>query len=94
MFTLREKEIMDLVVKGLTNIEIASNLTVSRHTVKAHLEHIYSKLGVHNRLQAVLKYLGMKPKMNTHEWVENINANTTNNKVDISLPLLQFLFNC
>ena len=60
MFSKREEEVMKLIIKGLTNAEIAADLVISPHTVKAHIEHIYSKLGVHNRLQAVMKYLKQK----------------------------------
>jgi LuxR family maltose regulon positive regulatory protein len=51
----RELEVLQLIVEGLTNPEIASKLFVSPHTVKAHAHHIYGKLDVHNRTQAVTK---------------------------------------
>ena len=49
-FTSREKEVMELLPKGLSNLEIANILCVSRHTVKAVLEHIYDKTNIHNRV--------------------------------------------
>ena len=52
--TLREKEILSLIVKGKNNPEIANELIVSLHTVKAHIESIYRKLKVHNRVQAAI----------------------------------------
>ena len=48
--TKREREIVDLVVLGKSNKEIATVLYISVHTVKANLEHIYEKLGIHNRV--------------------------------------------
>ena len=50
--TDREKEVLMLTIKGLSNSEIAEELTISVHTVKAHLESIYRKLNVHNKVQA------------------------------------------
>jgi predicted ATPase/DNA-binding CsgD family transcriptional regulator len=48
----REVEVLRLLVAGLTYDEIASRLTLSFHTVHAHLRSIYSKLGVTSRSQA------------------------------------------
>lgn len=48
--TKREREIVDLLVLGKSNKEIASVLYISVHTVKANLEHIYEKLGIYNRV--------------------------------------------
>ena len=52
--TEREKEILSLVAKGETNIQIAQKLFVREVTVKTHLNAIYKKLNVKNRTQAVL----------------------------------------
>ena len=46
-----ELRIVARVVDGLTNREIARLLVVSRHTVDAHLKHIYIKLGIHTRVE-------------------------------------------
>ncbi len=52
-FSLTDSElrIVDHVVAGLTNREVALLLVVSRHTVDAHLKHIFNKLGIHTRVE-------------------------------------------
>lgn len=51
--TLREREVLVLMVEGLNNTQIAGRLTVSPSTVKSHVSNILSKLGVSNRTEAV-----------------------------------------
>ena len=51
----REAEIMDWVKMGKTNAGIGSILCISAFTVKNHLQHIFKKLEVYNRIQAVSK---------------------------------------
>ena len=51
--TEREKEILALMVEGLTNNEIAERLTINQSTVKFHVSNILSKLGVTSRTEAV-----------------------------------------
>lgn len=55
--TERESNVLFYLAKGLTNEEIAEKLHISVHTVKAHLESIYEKLEVSNRVQAAIKAL-------------------------------------
>jgi NarL family two-component system response regulator LiaR len=51
--TAREREVLALLVEGLTNPEIAKRLTVSRSTARAHVSNILCKLGVSNRAEAI-----------------------------------------
>ena len=53
--TEREMKVLFYLSKGLTNEEIGAKLNISIHTVKAHLEGIYDKLKVSNRVQAAMK---------------------------------------
>lgn len=56
--TVQERRVLMLVANGLSNAEIASHLFVSVATVRKHLENSYRKLGVHNRLAAVVAFEG------------------------------------
>ncbi|HEY9687850.1 MAG TPA: response regulator transcription factor [Coleofasciculaceae cyanobacterium] len=56
-FTRREKEIVRLLMSGKSNKEISENLQISIYTVKAHLNHIYKKLGISDRTQVAIKAL-------------------------------------
>jgi len=53
--TEREREIMELIALGYTNRQIADKLFISVGTVKGHVNHIFSKLDVSNRTQALLR---------------------------------------
>ncbi|HEY2030823.1 MAG TPA: response regulator transcription factor [Myxococcales bacterium] len=55
--TQREIDILRLIAKGLSNAEAAGVLSLSRATVRTHLEHIYQKLEVTNRVEAVTEGL-------------------------------------
>ncbi|MFP4642394.1 MAG: response regulator [Dehalococcoidia bacterium] len=50
--TSREQEVLDLVVAGLTNPEIAEQLLISKNTVKKHLHNILEKFHLNNRVEA------------------------------------------
>jgi DNA-binding NarL/FixJ family response regulator len=54
LLTAREQQVLHLLADGLSNLELATVLRLSEHTVKNHLFRIYDKLGVSNRMEAVL----------------------------------------
>jgi DNA-binding NarL/FixJ family response regulator len=54
----REKEILEQLSKGLMYKEIAAELHISAETVRKHVYHVYEKLHVTNRIEAVNKYYG------------------------------------
>lgn len=53
----REVEILSLVVKGESNLEIAQKLCITESAIKSHLSNIYRKLGVKSRAQAIVRLL-------------------------------------
>ena len=53
----REKEVLQLVSRGMTNTRIARRLGVSASTIRTHMEHILAKLGVRNRAAAASQAL-------------------------------------
>lgn len=56
ILTPREKDVLDLISKGKIEKEVASELFISIKTVKNHITHIYSKLQVNTRVEALNKY--------------------------------------
>jgi len=62
--TPREAEVLELVLEGKSNKEVASELFCSKRTVDFHLARIYEKLHVNNRIQAVRRAatLGLLPE--------------------------------
>ena len=58
--TPRETEVLQFVMHGLANKEIADRMSISVNSVKWHLRHIYEKLHVRSRVEAVLKFKKQK----------------------------------
>lgn len=54
----REHEILELLAKGMLYKEISTRLGIAQETVRKHVYHIYEKLHVNNRVEAVNKYFG------------------------------------
>jgi DNA-binding NarL/FixJ family response regulator len=54
----REHELLALLSQGFSNKEIADKLDIAYQTVKVHLKHIYEKLHVRSRTEALLKFMG------------------------------------
>ena len=53
--TERELQVLRLMATGLTSPEMAKELVVSVNTVRTHIQHIYQKLAVHSRHEAVVR---------------------------------------
>ena len=60
MLTKRQQDVYNLIIKGYTNKEIATELVITEHTVKAHKEKIYLEYQVHNSVQLLIKHYGLK----------------------------------
>ena len=58
--TSREIDVLEQLSKGLNYSKIADNLIISSGTVRKHIENIYRKLQVHNKMEAVIKGRGLK----------------------------------
>ncbi|MES2030584.1 MAG: alpha/beta fold hydrolase [Pseudomonadota bacterium] len=53
--TAREREVLDLIARGLDNLQIATSLTLSEKTIRNHINSIFGKLGTPNRAQAIVR---------------------------------------
>ncbi len=62
LLTQREAEVLELIISGMSNREIAAQLYVSLGTVKTHINNVYRKLGVHSRRQVVARVREWTPK--------------------------------
>jgi RNA polymerase sigma factor (sigma-70 family) len=56
--TPQEQNVLNCLTEGWSYKEIAEHLNVSENTVRTHIQHIYKKLGVHNRTYALKKWHG------------------------------------
>jgi DNA-binding NarL/FixJ family response regulator len=79
LLTTREQQVLHLLSDGLSNSELAAVLKLSEHTIKNHLFRIYDKLGVSNRMEAVL--YALTPR--NPQPVQNRPANPSSNKITI-----------
>jgi DNA-binding NarL/FixJ family response regulator len=58
--TAREREVLNLLARGMSNREIAEQLVITNKTVKNHLSRIYEKIGAHSRAEAIALWLGVR----------------------------------
>ena len=70
VLTDRENQVLHLIATGLTNKQIACELSISEATVENHIHHIYEKLGISNRAQAVAHAFHVR-MIPVNEMVEN-----------------------
>jgi DNA-binding CsgD family transcriptional regulator len=59
-FTGRERDIVNLLMQGMTNRQVARALGIAEGTVKKHLHHVYRKVGVRSRAMLIIDQGGKK----------------------------------
>ena len=65
--TAREQQILNLIAEGFTNRQISSDLSISESTVENHIHHIFVKLGISNRAQAVARTFRLRIFLQTDD---------------------------
>ena len=65
--TAREQQILDLIAEGYTNRQISNDLFISEATVENHIHHIFVKLGISNRAQAVVRAFQLRFALQTDD---------------------------
>lgn len=68
--TLREKEVLELTGKGLSNKEIARHLGISPNTVKTHLHRVYVKINAGNRIKTFHAHQSQPPGLTASTQLE------------------------
>jgi DNA-binding NarL/FixJ family response regulator len=53
--TSRERDVLELIAKGLRQKQIAEELSIKMETARKHIKNAYKKLGVHNKIDALRK---------------------------------------
>lgn len=71
LLTPREEQVVALVADGLSNLEIASELNLSQHTIKKYVFRIFDKLGISSRVELVL-YAVSHSENRQAEWVPGV----------------------
>ncbi|WP_185844687.1 LuxR family transcriptional regulator [Nonomuraea sp. WAC 01424] len=59
VLTVGERRVTDLVLRGMSNLEVATTLSISKRTVDTHLARIYRKLGIHTRAELAVILTGL-----------------------------------
>jgi DNA-binding CsgD family transcriptional regulator len=90
--TRRERGVLALLAEGLTAPEIAERLVLGLSTVKYHVQHVYSKLGVNSKRQALVhaRALGLLPVRATHASPANTEAEPPAPKHNLPLSFTRF----
>ena len=71
VLTDREQQVLSLIADGLTNREISCRLLISESTVENHIHHVFTKLGISNRAQAVAHAFSLRISVLQTEMMEN-----------------------